>query len=171
MYVASPTWLNGPAAVAPPAAPARPRVAPRVRGCGGLGGPWVFSVSPGDSCYDPSHSPGETHYRLWFPGMSAAESSCISGSTPGSTGQAAIVLSNPAVLTPGLPVGFDPTTGAITDNTTGETQSQGPYASAFSALVPPTPAPQSPLADFLSQYGLWILGGVAAFAVFAAVKR
>lgn len=163
MYLQSQTWLAGPPMVAPP--PPAPR-----RGLRGLGAAVNFSVSPGDSCYDPSHSPGETHYRLWFPGMSSAETSCISGATPGSTGQASIVLAYPEQLTPGLPVGFDPNTGLISDNVTGETVPKD-FASAFASLVPPTPAPASPVADFLSQWGLWILGGVAVLGLYVAVKR
>lgn len=95
----------------------------------------TFAVSPGDSCYDSSHSPGETHYRLWFPGMSNAETSCLAGNL-------AINLQNPQNLTPGVPVGYNWETGQVdVSNTTGATQNptQEDIQAAFGVLTPSVP--------------------------------
>jgi hypothetical protein len=135
----------------------------RRRGVGaiGLGAAWNFSVSPGDPCYDATHSPGQTHYRFWFPGMSAQEAGC-------SGQQSAIVATDASVFTPGLPVGYDPTTGAIdASNTTGATVPPAPYASAFTASLAPgldtsgnEPFPWGAVvAAFGVAFGLMWLGG------------
>jgi hypothetical protein len=146
-----------------------PRTAKRStrKGCAGLGANWTFSVSPGDPCYDPSHDNGQTHYRHWFPGLSAAEGACLAGNN-------AIILTNPAALTPGLPVGYDPTTGAIDpSNTTGDTvlPTQADIQSAFSGLLPnPSSAADT---SFWATWGmpLAILGGAVALYVFAGRGR
>lgn len=137
------------------------------KGCAGLGANWTFSVSPGDPCYDTSHDNGETHYRLWFPGLSTSEAACLAGNP-------AIITTNVTALTPGLPVGYDPTTGAIdSSNTTGATvtPSQSDLQSAFAAVIPD---PSSVIdTSFWATWGmpLAILGGAVALYAFAGRGR
>lgn len=110
------------------------------------GGMGDFNISPTNRCYDASHDPGWTHCQLpilcLLPGTtcacSAAEEACMAG------GASPISLT-PAVAkvtSPGLPVGYDPTTGTVDpSNTTGATvlPDPGAYGAAIGAQLPAPP--------------------------------
>jgi hypothetical protein len=76
-----------------------------------------------------------------------------------------ILVQNPAALTPGLPVGFDPNTGLIdSSNTTGETQNPIPGTAYGTVNVPGVAADSTSqqLSDLWNNYGsLIVAGGVA----------
>ena len=98
-------------------------------------------IAPGSPCYDSSHDAGMSHcgpaLTSWLtPGVtancSAAEESCICNGPA-----TAVSVIAPAILAPGLPTGYDATTGTITGNPTGTTvPTTSPIAAAFSLFCP-----------------------------------
>ena len=102
------------------------RAARRSRGLGQTAYTMGGSIPPLSSpCYNPTDT-----FAHFFGAAGADENACLANNEAG----AAIVL-NPALstaLSPGLPVGYDPTTGTITGNTTGVTESQ---AAAIGAAI------------------------------------
>jgi hypothetical protein len=185
VYVASTTWLSGPPmnpAGSPRPASAKAMRRPRLvksRGCGAISlNPAGLSV--GDPCFDPSYSPTYTHcmnpvVSLFDPGgtsqCSAAELACLNGAKPPTYAASAITLTPQlsAALAPGLPAGYDPTTGLVdASNTTGETvpPSQSDIQAALTGQLPDVPAvaPSAPWSSTWLVLAVVAIVGVAVFA-------
>jgi hypothetical protein len=107
-----------------------------------------FYISPGEICYDPSHDPGQNHgispAAFWLPKATLQEAQC--------NGEGLAINPQPlnTVLTPGLPVGYDSSTGTVSpDNTTGETVPPDPAAvAAAKQRVADSAATPSPTASW-----------------------
>jgi hypothetical protein len=100
-------------------------------------------IPPGDSCYDSSHDPGMYHCSDWINSLfsstyttacSAKESACMNyGTSP-----IALTPALSQATSPGLPVGYDATTGTVDpSNTTGATVAPPDYGNAISGQLPP----------------------------------
>lgn len=112
-------------------------------GVGGLGtsGP----IAPSSPCYDPSHDPGLKHCGVPFFCLldptatctcSGAETNCLNYGPP----PISLTPAVGAATSPGLPVGYDPTTGTVDpSNTTGATQVNNGYGAAIGAQLPAPP--------------------------------
>lgn len=141
-------------------------------------------IAPGAACYDSSHDAGMSHcgppLTSWLtPGVTAncssPEEACICNGPA-----TAVAVALPGILAPGLPTGYNPSTGTIAGNPTGTTvPTTSPIASAFSLLCPAgsttdangnciNPSTGTPTSDWCSQNlgisCMWV-GILAAVAV------